>query len=75
MSAERIQIPVDLLEFDTNGNTLWVHYRGATILRIKCKGFSVETCKSSPTSHADVFVNEKIKVCIAPRKSHKKGVV
>jgi hypothetical protein len=62
-----IQIPVALLEFDPNGNTIWVHSPdGATVLRIKTiKRIVTEKCQTNPVSHCDVTVEDDIEICLA----------
>jgi hypothetical protein len=62
----RVQIPVSLLEFDDNGNTIWVHGpMGATVLRIKTMGKIniTEGCENI-CSHSDIFVKEDIEICL-----------
>lgn len=61
-----IQIPAALIEFDPNGNTIWIHGpQGNTILRIKSNnGIAYDTCKASPTSHCDLIMNDKIHFCL-----------
>lgn len=66
--GSRIQIPVNVLEFTSNGNTIWVQSPryGGTILRIKSMGkIKTETCKNSPTSHSDLIIPEDISFCIS----------
>jgi hypothetical protein len=60
----RIQLEAVGLEFEENGNTIWVHGLGGTLLRIKCLGrIVVESC-SAPGAHADVTVAGDIKFCV-----------
>lgn len=63
----RFRIPVAELEFDSNGNTLWVHSpRGATVLRIKTTGkIHAQKCTDNPCSHADMMVEDDINICLA----------
>ena len=62
----RIQIPVSMIEFDTHGNTMWIHNdQGATVLRIKCEVFIVKDECENICSHSDIIVKEKINVCLA----------
>ena len=62
----RIKIPVCELEFEEDGNTIWVHSpKGATVLRIKSmKGIVTNLCKTNPVSHADILVREQIEICV-----------
>jgi hypothetical protein len=58
---------VALLEFETDGNTIWIHSpTGATVLRIKTMGKIIvsNTCKNS-VSHTDVITSHDIIVCLA----------
>lgn len=63
----RIQIPVSILEFDSNSHTIWIQNpHGGTTLRIKTKGKIIsEKCLNSPTSHADVIVDDDIRICLS----------
>ncbi len=63
----RIKIPVCELEYDEEGNTLWVHSPlGATVLRLKTSGIiTSRKCVDSPTSHVDIVTNENIEVCLS----------
>jgi hypothetical protein len=62
----RIQIPVMMLEFDTDGNTIWIHNdKGATVLRIKTGGFIVNQECENICSHSDIIVKEKVSMCLA----------
>jgi len=63
----RIQIPVAVMEFDPEGNTIWIHNdKGATVLRIKTlEGFKVDKECDNICSHSDIIVKEKINVCLA----------
>lgn len=62
-----IQIPVALLEFNPDGNTIWVHSPdGATVLRIKTLRRILTTkCGMNPVSHFDVIVEDDIEICLA----------
>jgi hypothetical protein len=52
------------IEFVEGGNTIWVHGKEGTILRIKCTGrIAVDAC-SAPSAHADMIVVGDIKICI-----------
>lgn len=62
----RLYIPAAVIEFDEEGNTLWVQSpMGATILRIKTMGkINVHRGCINSVSHADVMVQEDIEICI-----------
>lgn len=62
----RIKIPVVELEFEEDGNTIWVQSpEGATVLRIKTMGKIVvnESCENV-VSHADIIVKKDIDFCL-----------
>jgi hypothetical protein len=62
-----IQIPAACIEFNEQGNTIWVHSpEGATILRIKTMGKLViqGECENI-VSHSDMIVKEDIHICLA----------
>lgn len=63
----RIQIPVSVIEFDTDGKTLWIHNdQGATVLRIKAEGgFDVQSGCNNICSHSDIIVKDKVHICLA----------
>lgn len=63
----RIQIPVHVIEFDTDGNTIWIQSpEGGTSMRIKCTGkILIEKCIDSPISHSDIIVNGNIDFCLS----------
>ena len=65
--GERVQIPVALLEFNVESNTIWIHSpEGSTILRLKCTGkILVDSCINSPTSHSDIVVEGNINFCLS----------
>jgi len=60
------QIPVAMLEFVEDGNTLWVHSpQGGTVLRIKTKGkITTRKCPSGFISHADIMTEDDIEICL-----------
>jgi hypothetical protein len=64
----RIKIPVAELEFEENGNTIWVHSpKGCTVLRIHAEGRITATlCKDNAVSHVDISVPGSIQVCVHP---------
>jgi hypothetical protein len=63
----RVIIPAIALEFNVEGNTIWVHSpNGGTIFRLKCTGkIHVDKCTNSPISHTDVMVTGDINFCLA----------
>ena len=62
----RIQIPVMMLEFDVDGHTIWIHNdQGATVLRIKTEGFTVNSECDNICSHSDIIVKGKVEMCIS----------
>ena len=63
----RIKIPVEILEFDEGGNTIWIHGpAGATVLRLKTmKSISVNRECQNICSHVDVICHDEIEVCVA----------
>lgn len=62
-----IQIPAAAIEFDENGNTIWVHSPiGATILRVKTMGkIIVDRECENICSHSDMIVKEDIRICMS----------
>lgn len=69
----RVVIPVLAIEFDSEGNTLWVQGEGGTVLRIKTMGRIVtEECTTSPVCHGDIVVREDIRMCLAGLKRRRK---
>lgn len=65
--GERITIPAGALEFNVDGNTIWVQSPlGGTILRLKCSGkIQVDKCQNSPISHSDIMVDGDIDFCLS----------
>lgn len=65
--GERVQIKAAVLEFNVEGNTIWVQGPdGATIFRLKCSGkINVDRCQNSPFSHADAQVEGDIDFCVS----------
>lgn len=63
----KIEIPVALVEFYVQGNTIWIQSSlGATTMRIKCMGkINVDQCDNSPVSHCDIIVEGDINFCIS----------
>mgnify|MGYP000327252793 CR=1 FL=1 len=66
----RIRIPVSYLEFEEDGNTIWIHDKTgtATVLRLmtRSSGKIVTTrCESNPCSHVDAVTDYQIVVCLA----------
>ncbi len=66
-SGERIQIPVQVVEFTEGGNTIWIQSpQGGTTMRIKCTGKIIsDTCSTSPISHLDLVVAGDIHFCLS----------
>ncbi len=62
----RISIPVAVLEFDTDGKTIWVHSpTGATVLRIKSKSpIQAHQGCINLVSHCDITV-DSVHFCIS----------
>jgi hypothetical protein len=65
-AGDTVIIPVLAIEFREGGNTLWVHDRNGTVLRLKTLNGTI-TSKScqSPTSHGDAFIQGDLEICIA----------
>lgn len=62
----RIKIPVHEVEFNVEGNTIWIQSVLGTMLRIKCTGkIKIDGCTTSPVSHSDVIVQGNINVCLS----------
>lgn len=60
----RIQLVAVGLEFEEDGNTIWVQGPCGTLLRIKCSGrILVKRC-SAPGAHADALVAGDIAFCV-----------
>lgn len=61
-----ITIPVAVLEFSEDGNTIWIHNdQGSTVLRIKCSGkVKVHPGCENICAHADINVPGDIEICI-----------
>jgi len=60
----RILLEAVGLEFDEGGNTIWVHGREGTILRIKCSGRITTSRCEAPGPHADMLVKGDIAFCV-----------
>lgn len=61
----RVEIPVVLVEFDDEGNTIWVQSEGGTVLRIKCTGkIKVDSKCINNVAHADMMVEGDIEICL-----------
>ena len=63
----RIKIPVAELEFNIEGNTIWIQNPvGGTTMRIKCTGkINIDQCSNSPISHSDIVVDGNINICLS----------
>jgi hypothetical protein len=60
----RIQLEAVGIEFEEEGNTIWVQSAQGTSLRIKCSGqIKVKHCEA-PEVHADMIVAGDIEVCV-----------
>lgn len=68
----RIQVPVIGLEFEEDGNTIWIHGPDGTVLRIKCSGKIVVSSCANGCPHSDVQVNGDIRFCV-PESSEEEG--
>lgn len=66
-SGQRVQIPVSQIEFNVEGNTIWIQSTsGATTMRIKTNGkIRIDKCETSPTSHCDIVVSDDIQFCLS----------
>jgi hypothetical protein len=61
----QIKLAVSEIEFEDNGNTIWVHSpRGLTILRIKTMGQIVTHKTQGISSHADVITEKNIDIFV-----------
>ncbi|TAL42823.1 MAG: hypothetical protein EPN91_07550 [Salinibacterium sp.] len=61
----RVQLEATGLEFEEDGNTIWVHGLRGTILRIQCTGkIRMISCDAGATPHADVKVHGDIAMCV-----------
>ncbi len=69
----RIQLEALALEFEENGNTIWVHGSNGTILRIKCSGHIRVTSCAALGAHADVMVLGDIEFCVPPLEMAEAG--
>ena len=67
MKEGRVTIPVMELEFNQPGNTIWIHGKGGTVLRIKATGkIIIDACNPGMVgSHGDLVVEGDIKICLA----------
>lgn len=65
--GQRISIPVGVIEFNAESNTIWIQSpEGATTMRIKCTGkINTELCQNSPVSHCDLLVQGDINFCLS----------
>ncbi len=65
--GDRVTIPVESLEFNVGGNTIWVHSpKGATVLRIRLGGqLDVNTHCENGVSHLDLCVGGDATFCLS----------
>jgi len=65
--GQRITIPTYAIEFNVDGNTIWIQSpEGGTTMRIKCTGkINIDHCSNSPISHSDIIINGDINFCIS----------
>lgn len=64
--GERVKIPVEELEFNVHGNTIWIQGLGGTVLRIKCSGkINISGCTDNVCSHSDLMIDGDINFCLA----------
>jgi hypothetical protein len=65
--GQRIIIPTYAIEFNVDGNTIWIQStEGGTTMRIKCTGkINIDQCSNSPISHSDIIINGDINFCIS----------
>ena len=65
--GQRVLIPVDCIEFNSESHTIWVQGKqGGTTMRIKCTGkINTDVCQNSPISHCDIIVNGDINFCLS----------
>lgn len=72
----RIQLEAVGLEFEEDGNTIWIHGLKGTLLRIKCTGKIVITsCTPGGAPHADVEVKGDISFCMPEGPGEEGGYV
>jgi len=62
--VSRVVLDAVGIEFFDEGNTIWVHGKEGTILRIKCTGRILMNACTAPGPHADVVVTGDIKICV-----------
>lgn len=60
----RILLDVLAIELYEGGNTIWVHGKEGTVLRIKCTGKIVVNSCAAPGPHADALVQGDIEFCV-----------
>jgi len=64
--VSRYCIDVLCVEFDENGQTLWIQGKSGTVLRLKTTGrITAKRCNGPLSgSHADVMVMGDISICV-----------
>ena len=65
--GDRINIPVGIIEFNVEGNTIWIQSpEGGTTMRIKCSGkIKIDQCANSPISHSDIMIDGDVSFCLS----------
>lgn len=62
----RITIPLEAMQFDEGGHTIWFHGKEGTTFRLKTMGKIVtDHCDVSPISHGDLVVQQDITICLS----------
>lgn len=57
----RINIPVEMIEVDDNGNTIWIHNKdGVTVMRIKTMGKILFNENKNGNNSCDIITNQNI---------------
>jgi hypothetical protein len=65
-----VKLSVTCLEFNEGQQTIWVHNKGGTVLRIKCSGkITINDCESV-VPHCDLVVEGDVNFCIPPKDDH-----
>src|SRR5262245_24617928 len=75
MPPMRHTIAVAGLEFEDGGNTIWVHGKGGTVLRIKTDGkVTSKACsvELAGYAHADVAAHGDIEICVSVPRTRRR---